>query len=208
MRRFRVIEGVDPSVALVLLHGRGGSMDTILGKLPLHQIADRPDIVIPEGIRGPWGATSWNADRGVSGWAAFVGSDDRGFIDELTDKYDYVAYVGHSGGAFMAQTMAAEHGRACITFAGTLGKGVTPLPEASCVNFVGNNEPFAPATGPVRIGGLTRQPSYNTQARLWNRHQTRDFIGGHEVPFSYRGVPIAQVVMRLFTEEYVRRTRG
>lgn len=219
-RSHRAIPGGDPTVALFLLHGRGGNPETILGKIPLLRIpaSERPTLIVPEAEGGPFfSSPSWHAGPGVSGWAAWSESEDFRYLFELGMPYRYVAYCGHSGGAFMAQTMAALTGRQAITFAGTLARDFGAVvqspkrgvdPRASCVNFVGTEEPFAPVEGKVRIGGwMNRQPSYKEQADKWSRHQTRMFEGGHEVPTTYLGRPIEQVVLRAFREEFLRRAR-
>lgn len=216
----RILPGGDPTVALVLLHPRGATRDYMLEHVPLLRLppGQRPTIICPQGVSGWLGSTSWHAGPGVSGYAAFVKEDDFGYLTKLVSGYRYVAWCGFSGGAYMAQTMAAIRGEHAITFAGTLAADFREVtgrdgndvnPRASCDNFVGSGEQYAPYEGKVRIGGwMNRQPSYQEQVARWPSHLSWVFSGGHEIPREYDGNPIEKLVLGLFREEFLRRTNG
>lgn len=127
-----------PADLVVVLHGYNGDAAGVLDFFGLRALADQRGFLIaaPQGTIDPQGRSFWNASRACCN---FHGStvDDSGHLSRVIatlvagERVDpaRVYVVGHSNGAFMAQTLACEHAAQVAAIASVAGAMDT---DAAC----------------------------------------------------------------------------
>ena len=167
--------GADPLPVVILLHGRGGSADLMLGRASQSgyrmddwaQLARRERLLLlaPDGSNGNDGKPGWNDCR--ASLATNPRTDDVGFISALIDQAIRVHHAdpariyvfGASNGGFLTFRLAAELGPrlAAIGVQGALmaGKSLCPPPTHALPLLVvhGTQDGVIPYGGPIAGGG-------------------------------------------------------
>ncbi len=175
------VDGARPLV--IFLHGLGATGDGLVRSLDVAPLAQRLgfSFVAPDGELDRHGRRFWNAGRACCDFDARR-PDHLGLIGALASelerggagRFDPVAIVGFSNGAFMAHRLACDVERvaAIVAIAGAVpGEGDPPCTPKHPVRVVvihGDADDVVPYAGGPVLGDTTRPvPSAEETASLW-----------------------------------------
>lgn len=220
-RRVLVYPGTPGAPLVIGLHGRVSTPEELAASLPFHTLPEMPTYVLPYGSPVdddyPWyhplrwltrlrPGLSWNAGRGVAGWAADQGVDDtahvRAVIGAARAKYSTgpLLHVGASNGGQLAQEIVAFYGGACATVGATRVTAFDAHYQGRCLDVHGRRDWAIPIKGPITIDRVSL-PTYDEGAATWGgRHLSLLHDGEHEVPSHIDGERTHARMWRWFME--------
>ncbi len=182
----------DPAPLIVAFHGRTNSNEQVRKYMRLDREVDDSIIVYPAALKKENGTYAW-ADPGDSGEEIRDIAFFDAIVEKLTDAYcidlDRIAVVGHSLGAWMANTVACVRGDVVMASATVGGDSVQTTCAGPAAAFIAHNpkDNLAPFSGAIRLRTLRMETNFcaweteNTGPSEFNCVRHTKCAGGNDI---------------------------